>query len=70
MAKLGDRVRDSVTGFAGTVTSRTEYLGAEPWNEVTSEEKNHDGQFPAQSFPEGRLVLTQRGSASRKLRKK
>lgn len=30
MTKLGDKVRDKVTGFVGIVVSRTEYIGGNP----------------------------------------
>lgn len=37
MIKLGDKVRDTVTGFTGIATSRTEYLNNCPAIGITGE---------------------------------
>lgn len=50
--KLGDKVVDVATGFRGTLTRRTEYLGGEiEW----LIEALYDSSFASIAVPQGRL---------------
>ena len=42
--QLGMKVRDTVTGFAGIVTGRTEYLAEHPILRVTAETGQEDAK--------------------------
>jgi hypothetical protein len=51
---LGDKVRDTVTGFAGVATSRTEYLTGGPRIQV---EAMVDNKPTSEWFDEARLTV-------------
>jgi hypothetical protein len=60
LVQLGDRVKDSITGFAGTAVSRTEFItgciriGVQP-------DVGKDGKLPeGQGFDEPMLIVTQK----------
>ena len=55
MIKLGDRVKDSITGFTGVAVSRTEYLYG--CIHISVEGESHkDGQIAEVVFDEQRLT--------------
>ena len=54
MIKLGDKVKDSVTGFSGTAVARAEYLHGNPRVAVAA--LSHDGKDVKEEWmDEGRL---------------
>jgi hypothetical protein len=53
--KLGDRVKDSITGFKGIVTGRFEYLNGCVRLAVTPEELKDGKPVEDMVFDEGRL---------------
>ncbi len=55
MVRLGNVVKDEVTGFTGTATSRTEYLGGSTRVQVTAHALS-DGRPVEDWFEEERLV--------------
>jgi hypothetical protein len=59
MIRLGDEVRDSITGYSGIAVSRTEHLTGAP--RVCVQPKVMDGTKPAEDFwfDEGRLETLQ-----------
>lgn len=54
--KLGDKVKDTVTGFTGTVAAKCEYL-QEPEPAYGVETLTTDGQHAREWFGEARLEL-------------
>lgn len=54
--ELGDKVVDPISGFAGVVTARAEYLGATPRVQVTGL-LNRDGEVPDHWIDEARCRL-------------
>jgi hypothetical protein len=57
LAKNGDEVRDTVTGFAGTVTRTTEEWQGSTWMLVTSSQLS-EGKPVEFVFPAERLLVT------------
>lgn len=60
MIRLGDEIRDTITGFSGIAISRTEHLtGA---SRVCVQPKTMDGAKPAEEywFDETRLEIVQK----------
>ena len=58
MIKLGDRVRDTISGYEGIVTARSAYLNGCVSFCVAAEKLNKDGAVPdAVWFDEQRIVL-------------
>ena len=57
MIKLGDRVRDNISGFSGIATGRCEYLYAGLSVMVTPEEMRDGKPVEPQWFDERRLSL-------------
>jgi hypothetical protein len=56
--KLGNKVRDTLTGFTGIVTSRTEYLYGCVHIGVTPEDLDKDGKVKqAEFFDEQRIEV-------------
>jgi len=51
---LGKTLQDKVTGFAGVVTARIEYLYGEAQVQVERNGESHESQW----FPESRIVGT------------
>ena len=51
---LGDEVRDTVTGYTGTVTARSEYLQGTTRCAV---ESYRDGKMTCEWIDEGRLAI-------------
>lgn len=54
---LGDRVRETITGFTGIACGRCEYLWGCITYEVKAEEVHDDGKIKDFWFDEDRLVL-------------
>jgi hypothetical protein len=54
---VGARVLHGVSGFKGTVTARTEYLGGSPRLEVTANGLNDDGRPISEWFNESNVSL-------------
>ena len=64
MAKMGSFVRDSITGFAGVVIGRTEYLNGCISILVQPEAVTSEGQpIEAHWFDEQRLTLASKAKA-------
>ena len=58
--KLGNKVRDSITGFTGIVTSRTDYLFGCVHVGVTPDSLDKDGKpMDCQFFDEQRILLVE-----------
>lgn len=66
MIKLGDKVKDTVTGFTGVAVARTEWLnGCTRWNIQPPMKK--DGTLPqCESFDEPQLEVLKPSFFSRK----
>ena len=56
--KLGDKVKSTVSGFAGTVTAKCEYLNGSPRCEVTASELT-DGEVKRAWFEASELIATE-----------
>lgn len=54
--KLGQKVKDVVTGFEGTATGRAEYLATVPRVQVVRQ--HTDGRMQEEWLDEGRLEVT------------
>lgn len=69
MIKLGEKVRDKVTGFEGIATSRVEYLNGCVQYGVTPKIKVKDNKKPETEYiDEGRLELVGKGINVKKKR--
>lgn len=70
MIKLGDKVKDSITGFSGIVVARTEWLNGCARITVQPEKTDKDGKVPeTHTFDEPQLTVSkeakyQRGSTN------
>lgn len=58
---LGDHVKDPITGFEGTVTSRTTFLHGCQRCGVTAHELDKDGKERILPFDEAQLVMVEAG---------
>jgi hypothetical protein len=58
MIKLGNRVKDSITGFTGIATARSQFITGCDQISITPE--NHKGTDP-KWFDEGRIVFVDHG---------
>lgn len=54
MVDLGKRYRDTATGYDGTATARSEYLGHSPTVQLSR--LDNYGKVDSEWLPEGRLV--------------
>lgn len=59
--ELGERYRDSASGYEGCATARAEYLGDAPSVRLTR--LDGSGDLDEKGIPEGRLVPVDDGSA-------
>lgn len=55
--KLGDKVRDRITGYEGVVTGKAEYITGCKQLLVTSQQLKTDGDSTAQWIDEVRLTM-------------
>lgn len=66
MVKLGDRVRDSVTGFTGIAVARTEWLHGCDRIVIQPDKLDKDGKVqPNESFDEPQVIVLQAGKIKR-----
>ncbi len=59
--ELGDHVKDPVTGFEGTVTSRTQFLHGCQRCGVTAHTLGKEGKEILATFDEAQLVIVEAG---------
>jgi len=62
MVKLGDKVRDSITGFEGIVVARAEYLNGCISLQVQSAKLKDDSPIHPEWFDEQRLTNTSKAT--------
>ena len=57
MMKLGDRVKDNITGFKGILIAETHWLHGCVRHTIASEKIDKDGDAVEMTFDEGRVEL-------------
>lgn len=59
MVKLGSKVRDTITGYEGIATARSEFLNGCVSIQITRTEMTKDGDAKADWFDEQRVALVE-----------